>query len=332
MIFESRTGNAEMDYVWLNPDAGQAESYSPIATIAPGTAAVSALHFDRLGTPLKATNASQTIVYALAMNPNGAGTPSPVTLPVALRWPGQINDNTGMFNNGYRTYLDFTFPSYLQPDPIGLAGGLNPYIYGGMNPFKLIDPNGENPLLLAALVGGAFYFSTGTANAPGPNEAVYPSITDPQRLLNAAIATVTGQVAGKAIGFVAGRVAGALAADTAELITPGAACTVSDAPSSLQAFRLGQQLAAEQAAGTSAPTSITNYSAHFLDQIAGRDAGIGVSQSALEDAFANPKAIQYAPSRYGPTFRYVGNDATVVVNPQGNSVTGWATNRFGSGR
>lgn len=26
-----------------------------------------------------------------------------------------------------------------------------------------------------------------------------------------------------------------------------------------------------------------------------------------------------------PTFRYVGNDATVAVSPQGNMVTSWAT-------
>jgi hypothetical protein len=55
------------------------------------------------------------------------------------------------------------------------------------------------------------------------------------------------------------------------------------------------------------------------------DTGIGVSQRALENAFANPNAVQYAPSAYGATFRFVGNDATVVVKPQGNVVTGWAT-------
>jgi hypothetical protein len=70
---------------------------------------------------------------------------------------------------------------------------------------------------------------------------------------------------------------------------------------------------------------------HALGQIAGRDAGIGVSQSALEDAFANPNAIQYAPSAYGPTFRFVGNNATVVINAQGNVVTGWATSSAGVG-
>jgi filamentous hemagglutinin len=102
-----------------------------------------------------------------------------------------------------------------------------------------------------------------------------------------------------------------------------------DATSSLQGFRLSQQLAAEEAAGASAPTSISSWSEHALEQMAGRDGGLGVSQAALEDAFANPTAIQYAPSSYGPTFRYIGNSATVVVNPAGNVVTGWATSILG---
>ena len=99
--------------------------------------------------------------------------------------------------------------------------------------------------------------------------------------------------------------------------------------SSLQADLLGQQLAAEEAAGASAPTKISSWSDHVMDQIAGRDGGLGVSQNALEDAFNNPNTIEYAPSKYGPTFRFTGQNATVVVNPQGNVVTGWAINRGG---
>lgn len=103
------------------------------------------------------------------------------------------------------------------------------------------------------------------------------------------------------------------------------------ASSSRQAFLLRQQLAAEQAAGVRAPTAIKSWSDHAAKQIAGRDGGIGVNRTALENAFARPNSIQYAPSQYGPTFRYVGNDATVVVNAEGNVVTGWANSRLGVG-
>lgn len=92
------------------------------------------------------------------------------------------------------------------------------------------------------------------------------------------------------------------------------------------------QLIAEQAAGTRAPTTITSFSDHAVKQIGGRDGGIGVSQAAINDAFANPVSIQYVPSKYGPTFRYTGQNATVVVNPQGNVVTTWATSSAGTAK
>jgi RHS repeat-associated protein len=98
---------------------------------------------------------------------------------------------------------------------------------------------------------------------------------------------------------------------------------------SVNGMRLNAQLAAEQAAGARAPSAITEYSEHALEQIAGRDGGIGVSQSALEDAFANPTNIKFAPSKYGPTFQYIGQDATIVVNGEGRVVTGWGTSAAG---
>jgi filamentous hemagglutinin len=102
----------------------------------------------------------------------------------------------------------------------------------------------------------------------------------------------------------------------------GVANTVSGA-------RLTMQLSAEQAAGTRTPTAITSYSEHAAAQIAGRDGGIGVSPAAVNDAFANPVSIQYVPSKYGPTFKYTGQNATVVVNAQGNVVTAWGTSSAG---
>jgi len=71
---------------------------------------------------------------------------------------------------------------------------------------------------------------------------------------------------------------------------------------------------------------------HALEQIAGRDGGIGVSQSALAGAWSNPLKIEYVPSRYGPTFRYTGADAVIVVNTEGKVVTGWAKSSSGVGK
>lgn len=68
---------------------------------------------------------------------------------------------------------------------------------------------------------------------------------------------------------------------------------------------------------------ITSYSQHALEQIAGRDGGIGVSKSAMDSAWVNPLKIEYIPSKYGTTFRYTGSDAVIVVNKEGRVVTGW---------
>jgi len=58
------------------------------------------------------------------------------------RMPGQIYDaETGNFQNANRDYRAST-GSYAQNDPIGLAGGINPYAYVGGQPTRFSDPLG----------------------------------------------------------------------------------------------------------------------------------------------------------------------------------------------
>ncbi|GKS06013.1 hypothetical protein PSTH1771_13375 [Pseudomonas syringae pv. theae] len=104
------------------------------------------------------------------------------------------------------------------------------------------------------------------------------------------------------------------------------------ASSAINAARLKMQMVAEQAAGARAPTKITGYSNHALEQFAGRDGGIGVSKSALSNAWSNPLKIEYIPSKYGPTFRYTGTDAVMVINAEGKVVTGWGKSALGIGK
>ncbi|GFZ61657.1 hypothetical protein PSE10C_46980 [Pseudomonas amygdali pv. eriobotryae] len=51
------------------------------------------------------------------------------------------------------------------------------------------------------------------------------------------------------------------------------------------------QMAAEQAAGARALTQITSYSNHALEQFAGGDGGIGVTQSAFSGAWSDPQKL-----------------------------------------
>jgi len=60
-----------------------------------------------------------------------------------LRFPGQYEDaESGLYYNRFR-YYDCETGQYISADPLGLAGGLNPYGYVS-NPLKWIDPLGLN--------------------------------------------------------------------------------------------------------------------------------------------------------------------------------------------
>jgi len=83
--------------------------------------------------------------------------------------------------------------------------------------------------------------------------------------------------------------------------------------------------AAEEAA--TAPAKITGYAIdrdgfrHGLHQAISRDGGLGVSPQAMLDAVRTAQP-QYQAAR--STWKYVGDDATVVLNSRGQVVTTWS--------
>jgi hypothetical protein len=77
------------------------------------------------------------------------------------------------------------------------------------------------------------------------------------------------------------------------------------------------------------PGQINGLTEHGAQRVDGRD-GHGVNDSAMQDAVNNPiEPPQFIPDQYGGTWRYIGKDATVNLNENGQVTTAWANNRNG---
>jgi len=92
--------------------------------------------------PQLVDNNSQTAVWSATYDPYGTrlGGTSNVTQNQSL--PGQYRDAESGFNYNWNRDYSTTFGRYLQADPIGLNGALNPYLYVGANPVAYVDPLG----------------------------------------------------------------------------------------------------------------------------------------------------------------------------------------------
>jgi RHS repeat-associated protein len=106
------------------------------------------IHTDHLNTPRVVTDESQRVIWRWE-NTEPLGKSPPEEDPdgdgqrfeMPLRFPGQVFDTeTGLFYNYFRDY-DPQTGRYVQSDPIGLAGGINPYLYA-FDPLRQIDPLG----------------------------------------------------------------------------------------------------------------------------------------------------------------------------------------------
>jgi RHS repeat-associated protein len=78
----------------------------------------------------------------------------------------RYDPETGLYHTGAR-YYDPRLGRFLQPDPIGQAGGVNLYAYVGNDPLNAVDPSGLCPACWGAAIGfgvdlGAQLLFTGT--------------------------------------------------------------------------------------------------------------------------------------------------------------------------
>jgi RHS repeat-associated protein len=129
------SGVAQADYIYLNG--------RPVAVLSGST--LYYLHSDRLGTPQVATDSNQAVAWQASYDSFGQASVSG-TITQNLRLPGQYFDvQSGWNHNGFRDYAP-QLGRYIEPDPIGLAGGINEYAYVGDDPIDWSDPFGLRAL------------------------------------------------------------------------------------------------------------------------------------------------------------------------------------------
>ena len=116
---------------------------------------------DHLGTPQQVIDVQGNVVWRQKATAFGETTVDPSsTITNNLRFPGQYYDQeTHTHQNYFRDYSS-NIGRYVESDPIGLAGGINTYMYVGGNPLGYADPRGLNP-------GTAVGAGIGSFVAPG---------------------------------------------------------------------------------------------------------------------------------------------------------------------
>jgi len=100
------------------------------------------IHVDHRATPVLVTQQGSTVAWRARIAPFGHADVDPgATIDMPLRFPGHYHDaETGLHYTRYRYYSP-ELGRYLQPDPIGQAGGANLYAYS-TNPLKRVDVRG----------------------------------------------------------------------------------------------------------------------------------------------------------------------------------------------
>jgi RHS repeat-associated protein len=126
-------GQALAEYIYIGDQ--------PIVMIRAGELAYY-YHNDHLGTPQILTDESQNVSWKAFYTPFGEAVISVETVENPFRFPGQYYDQETGLHYNYHRYYDPMIGRFVTPDPIGLRGGINLFVWVQNNPINKIDPNG----------------------------------------------------------------------------------------------------------------------------------------------------------------------------------------------
>ncbi|WDZ49525.1 RHS repeat protein [Acinetobacter vivianii] len=158
LISEYDKNGLVVEYVWLGD--------KPIAAIY-GNGAATKIYYiisDGQNTPRRLVDSTNhAVVWAWDSTAFGLGNPTG-SITFNLRFPGQYYDvGTNQFYNHNRFYNP-ELGRYMEADPIGLEGGLNPYTYAGSNPVMNTDATGLCPFCLLGAAGASETIAAATLN------------------------------------------------------------------------------------------------------------------------------------------------------------------------
>lgn len=139
-----------VEYIWLGD--------KPIAALYPDRTVY--LLTDHINTPVWGIDAAtKAVVWEWTPDAFGVAKPSIQTVKMNLRFAGQYYDETTGLHYNMNRYYNPMLGRYMEPDPIGLKGGWNPYAYAGNDPVNHTDASGliVDTIVDAGLAGHSIY-------------------------------------------------------------------------------------------------------------------------------------------------------------------------------
>ena len=97
---------------------------------------------DHIGTPQKISDLKAAVAWSGEYDSFGNVSINTEIVENNLRFPGQYFDKAKMQSYNYHRYYDSEKGRYLRADPMGIAGGVNSFVYGLNNPLVHSDPFG----------------------------------------------------------------------------------------------------------------------------------------------------------------------------------------------